>query len=448
MVRSGLGWLRAAAGIGAAVMATTLALRPLNRHVGLTLFVVVGIFGAATIVLGVTHSFAIAFVSLIVLSAADAVSVFIRSTLTPLVTPTPARGRVLAVENVFIGASNELGAFESGVAGQLLGVGPAVVLGGAMTLVCRGDVVEAVPVVAQRGPRSRTRRRRRSLPVRSLPRRRSRLLWPRGVERVRAWAVGNPGPIATRPLEPVERADPTPAAARSASRSACAASAAPISTSPRATSSRGGSVSCPVTRSSARSMRSARASTRFSSRASASGSPGCATRAASVASACAATRTCASRLGSRAGTTTAATPSGPWSTRPTRYALPDGFDDEHAAPLLCAGIIGYRALRRSRCRRGGRLGIYGFGASAHITAQVALFEGATVHVLTRSAAAQRLALELGATSAGERTTLRRSLSMLRSSSRRRRPGAGRDARARPWRHSSPSRASTSATSRR
>ena len=96
---------------------------------------VVGIFGAATIVLGVTHSFAVAFFSLIVLSAADAVSVFIRATLTPLVTPASARGRVLAVENVFIGASNELGAFESGVAGQLLGVGPAVVLGGAMTLV-------------------------------------------------------------------------------------------------------------------------------------------------------------------------------------------------------------------------------------------------------------------------------------------------------------------------
>ena len=64
----GLGWLRAAAGIGAAVMATTLAIRPVHRHVGRTLFVVVGIFGAATIVLGVTHSFAVAFVSLIVLS--------------------------------------------------------------------------------------------------------------------------------------------------------------------------------------------------------------------------------------------------------------------------------------------------------------------------------------------------------------------------------------------
>ena len=82
------------------------------------------------------------------------------------------------------------------------------------------------------------------------------------------------------------------------------------------------------------------------------------------------------------------------------YRLPDRFDDEHAAPLLCAGIIGYRALRRAELPPAGRLGIYGFGASAHLTAQLALAGGATVHVLTRSVAAQRLALELGAHSAG------------------------------------------------
>ena len=83
------------------------------------------------------------------------------------------------------------------------------------------------------------------------------------------------------------------------------------------------------------------------------------------------------------------------------YALPDVFDDAHAAPLLCAGIIGFRALRRAELPRGGRLGIYGYGASAHLAAQVALYEGAEVHVLTRSADARRLALELGATSAGD-----------------------------------------------
>jgi alcohol dehydrogenase, propanol-preferring len=82
------------------------------------------------------------------------------------------------------------------------------------------------------------------------------------------------------------------------------------------------------------------------------------------------------------------------------YELPDGFDDVHAAPLLCAGIIGYRALRRAELPPGGRLGIYGFGASAHLAAQVALAQGATVHVMTRAAAAQRHALDLGAHSAG------------------------------------------------
>ncbi|MEU0435575.1 zinc-binding alcohol dehydrogenase family protein [Streptomyces sp. NPDC006290] len=81
------------------------------------------------------------------------------------------------------------------------------------------------------------------------------------------------------------------------------------------------------------------------------------------------------------------------------YRLPDGVDDIALAPLLCAGIIGYRALRRAALPRGGRLGLYGFGGSAHLCAQLALAEGATVHVLTRDPAARRLALGLGAASA-------------------------------------------------
>jgi alcohol dehydrogenase, propanol-preferring len=91
-----------------------------------------------------------------------------------------------------------------------------------------------------------------------------------------------------------------------------------------------------------------------------------------------------------------------YTTAPARYAyrLPARYPDPEVAPLLCAGIIGYRALRRSRLPPGGRLGIYGFGASAHLTAQVAIAEGARVHVLTRARAARRLALELGAASAG------------------------------------------------
>jgi alcohol dehydrogenase, propanol-preferring len=89
-------------------------------------------------------------------------------------------------------------------------------------------------------------------------------------------------------------------------------------------------------------------------------------------------------------------------TVPARYAyhLPDGYADEELAPLLCAGIIGYRALRRADLPPGGHLGIYGFGASAHLTAQVAMAQGATVHVLTRSPAAQELARSLGAASVG------------------------------------------------
>ncbi len=83
------------------------------------------------------------------------------------------------------------------------------------------------------------------------------------------------------------------------------------------------------------------------------------------------------------------------------YDIPGDLPDEQAAPLLCAGIIGYRALRRANLPSGGRLGIYGFGGSAHITAQVAIAQGAEVHVLTRDAAARELALSLGAASAGE-----------------------------------------------
>jgi propanol-preferring alcohol dehydrogenase len=81
------------------------------------------------------------------------------------------------------------------------------------------------------------------------------------------------------------------------------------------------------------------------------------------------------------------------------YALPDAFDDEHAAPLLCAGIIGYRALRRAQLPPGGVLGVYGFGGSAHLATQVALHEGARVHVMTRGEEARAHALELGATTA-------------------------------------------------
>ena len=85
------------------------------------------------------------------------------------------------------------------------------------------------------------------------------------------------------------------------------------------------------------------------------------------------------------------------------YRIPDGLDDEAAAPLLCAGIIGYRALLRTEVPPGGRLGIYGFGGSAHLTAQIALAQGIRVHVLTRGERHQALARELGVDSVGDAT---------------------------------------------
>jgi MFS family permease len=128
------GWLRASAGIGAAAMALFLSIKPLRRNVGKALLIAVGIFGAGTIVLGATHTYWIAFAAVLILSAADMVSVFIRGSIVPLVTPDSKRGRVSAVENVFIGATNELGAFESGVASQAFGTPAAVIGGGVATL--------------------------------------------------------------------------------------------------------------------------------------------------------------------------------------------------------------------------------------------------------------------------------------------------------------------------
>jgi len=145
----GLGWLRAATGIGAAIVTIWLSARPIRGHIGRKLYIVVALFGVFTIVMGLTRSFAVAFVCLMLLSAADSVSVFIRSTLVPLVTPSPSRGRVMAVEGVFLGASNELGAFESGVAGQLLGTSGAVVFGGFATLAVVGTWTVLFPALGR-----------------------------------------------------------------------------------------------------------------------------------------------------------------------------------------------------------------------------------------------------------------------------------------------------------
>ncbi|MGB7860000.1 MAG: MFS transporter [Acidimicrobiia bacterium] len=142
-----VGFLYSAIGIGALITAGILAIRPIRRHVGLVLFGVVAMFGAATLVLGLTESYAVAVVALLVLSAADAVSVFIRSTIVPLSTPENMRGRVLAVENVFIGGSNELGALESGLTAAWFGLATAVVLGGVGTLAVVGVGMVVFPAL-------------------------------------------------------------------------------------------------------------------------------------------------------------------------------------------------------------------------------------------------------------------------------------------------------------
>ena len=131
----GLGLLRTSPGVGAAVMAVALAHRPLRGRAGPTLLWSVAGFGIFTILFGVSTSLVLSMLSLICLGAADMVSVIIRATLVQLRTPDEMRGRVMAVDMVFIGASNELGQFESGLTANWFGTVPAVLLGGVGTLV-------------------------------------------------------------------------------------------------------------------------------------------------------------------------------------------------------------------------------------------------------------------------------------------------------------------------
>jgi MFS family permease len=132
---AGLGLLRTAPAVGSFVAALAIARRPISRRAGPTLFVVVTGFGACMILFGLSREMWLSLLALALGGAFDLVSVVLRSTILPLVTPDELRGRVTAVEMVFISASNELGAFESGVAAALIGAVPAVVLGGAATIV-------------------------------------------------------------------------------------------------------------------------------------------------------------------------------------------------------------------------------------------------------------------------------------------------------------------------
>jgi len=134
----GLGLLRAAPGVGAAIMAVLLAHWPLRGRSGPTLLWAVAGFGIFTIIFGVSHSLTVSLIALLLLGASDMISVIIRATLTQLATPDEMRGRVTAVDMIFIGTSNEFGQFESGVTAQWFGTVPAVVLGGIGTLVVIG----------------------------------------------------------------------------------------------------------------------------------------------------------------------------------------------------------------------------------------------------------------------------------------------------------------------
>ena len=146
----GLGMLRSAPAIGALAMSLWLARFPFERKVGRTMFTAVGVFGVATIAFGLSTSFWFSMAVLVVLGAADMISMVIRASFVQLETPDEMRGRVSAVNGLFIGASNQLGEFESGATAHWLGTVPAVVLGGVGTLFIAGLWIKLFPGLAKR----------------------------------------------------------------------------------------------------------------------------------------------------------------------------------------------------------------------------------------------------------------------------------------------------------
>ncbi len=141
----GLGLLRASPGLGAVAMASLLAFKPITRHVGRWMFGGVAVFGISTLVFGASTDMRLSLVALACLGAGDMISIYIRHMLVQLQTPDAIRGRVSAVNSVFIGSSNELGEFESGVTARLMGLVPAVLLGGAATLVVVATCIRLFP---------------------------------------------------------------------------------------------------------------------------------------------------------------------------------------------------------------------------------------------------------------------------------------------------------------
>jgi hypothetical protein len=146
----GLGLLRAAPGAGALAMSVALTRWPVERRVGRVMFASVAIYGAATLVFGLSTSFVLSFVALAISGAADMVSVVIRHSLVQLETPNEMRGRVSAVNSIFIGASNQLGEFESGAVAAWIGAVGSVVVGGVGTLIIAGLWWRMFPSLARR----------------------------------------------------------------------------------------------------------------------------------------------------------------------------------------------------------------------------------------------------------------------------------------------------------
>ncbi|MEX2317905.1 MAG: MFS transporter [Pirellulales bacterium] len=147
----GLGWLKAMQSLGAITMSLLLALRPPISRGGPALLWAVSVFGVATIIFGLSESYVLSLAALFVAGAADSISVVIRSTLVQLLAPDSMRGRVAAVNTIFIGTSNEIGEFESGMAAELLGPVLAVAGGGVMTLVTVFAVAGIWPQIAKLG---------------------------------------------------------------------------------------------------------------------------------------------------------------------------------------------------------------------------------------------------------------------------------------------------------
>ena len=146
----GLGLLRGAPAVGALVMSTLLTRWPLNRRVGRTMLGAVAVYGVCMIVFGLSTSFVLSMVALAISGSADMVSVVVRQTLVQLDTPNAMRGRVSAINSVFIGASNQLGEFESGASAALLGAVGSVVVGGVGTLIVAGLWFKIFPALAGR----------------------------------------------------------------------------------------------------------------------------------------------------------------------------------------------------------------------------------------------------------------------------------------------------------